>query len=347
MDKQYRHLSVEERAVIMIQASKGESLRAIGRTLGRDVSTVSREIKRGLPGAVEVVPGSVAYDATTASAAYRTRRKRCGRPCKLMDGTPLYQQVYDRLVYLSWSPQQIAARLRRMHPDDPTSWISHETIYAAIYAQPRGALKQGMVDALRQAKPARGQRRTTLAKGQTIPEALRIVHRPQEIEQRLLPGHWEGDFIKGSFNRSAVGTVVERKTRFVILCRMDGCTAQDALVGFTRQMKPLPAFLRESLTYDRGSEMACHEALAKRLKLDIWFCDPYAPWQRGSNENTNGLLRQFLPKGTDLSDVSQTQLNDIARLLNGRPRKTLGWKTPAEAMAEELATFSKRVALDS
>ena len=348
MDNQYRHLSVEERAVIMIERSKGVSLRSIGRTLRRDVSTVSREIKRGVPGQLEAnVQAPVAYDATAASATYRERRQRCGRRCKLMEGTPLYQKVYDRLVYWGWSPQQISHRLRFMHPDDPTNSISHETIYAAIYAQPRGALKQGMVDALRQAKPGRGQRRTTRAKGQTIPEALRIVHRPEDIEQRLLPGHWEGDFIKGSFNRSAVGTVVERKTRFVILCRMDGCTAQDALVGFTRQMKPLPAFLRESLTYDRGSELACHEELTKRLKLDIWFCDPYAPWQRGSNENTNGLLRQYLPKGTDLSEVTQTQLNDIARLLNGRPRKTLGWKTPDEAMAEELATFSKRVALDS
>ena len=142
--------------------------------------------------------------------------------------------------------------------------------------------------------------------------------------------------------------LVERKTRFVVLCRMEGCTAADALEGFTRQMKRLPAFLRESLTYDRGSELACFEALSKRLKLDIWFCDPHAPWQRGSNENTNGLLRQFLPKGTDLSLASQTLLNDIARLLNGRPRKTLGWKTPEESMAEELAKYSSPcVALDS
>ncbi|WP_157636140.1 IS30 family transposase, partial [Burkholderia ubonensis] len=157
------------------------------------------------------------------------------------------------------------------------------------------------------------------------------------IETRKWPGHWEGDLVKGAFNRSCVGTLVERKTRFVVLCRMDGCTAKDALEGFTRQMKTLPAFLRESLTYDRGSEMTCHVELAERLNLDIWFADPYAPWQRGSNENTNGLLRQFLPKGMDLSGVTQTQLNDIAKLLNGRPRQTLGWKTPEEAMAIELA----------
>lgn len=350
MEKQYRHLSIEDRAVILIGNSQSESMRSIARTLGRSPSTISREFKRN------AVPGWVAasgatcvrhYDATSSSEAYRVRRRRSGRKLRLVVGTHLFQYVYDRLVYKHWSPEQIAATLRKMHPDDTSKWISHESIYAAIYAHPRGALKQGMVEALRQGKERRGLRRTTLAKGQTIPEAMRIVHRQEEIEQRLLPGHWEGDFIKGSFNRSGVGTVVERKTRFVVLCRMDGCTAADALVGFTRQMKKIPAFLRESFTYDRGTELTCHVELAKRLKLDIWFADPHAPWQRGSNENTNGLLRQFLPKGTDLSTISQTQLNDIARLLNERPRKTLGWKTPAEAFAEEVSAFSKCVALDS
>ena len=144
-----------------------------------------------------------------------------------------------------------------------------------------------------------------------------------------------------------MGTLVERKTRFVVLCRMDGNTAQAALEGFSRQMKRLPAMMRKSMTYDRGSEMACHPELSRRLKIDIWFCDPHAPWQRGSNENTNGLLRQFMPKGTDLSDASQTWLNDIAWLLNGRPRKTLGWRTPAEAMAEEISAFNSTVALEA
>lgn len=349
MDKQYRHLSVEDRAVIRIEQARGHSVRSIAQTLGRSASTISRELRRnGLVRAGGSMRACLSvYDATAAAQAYRDRRSRCGRRRRLVEGTPLFQHVHDRLIYYRWSPEQIAARLRTMHPDDPDRRISHEAIYATIYAYPRGSLKQGMVDALRQRKPARGRRRTTLAKGQTIPAALRIVNRPEEIEKRLLPGHWEGDFIKGSLNRSAVGTVVERKTRFVILCRMDGCTANDALVGFTRQMSRLPAFLRESFTYDRGSEMACHVELARRLNLDIWFADPYAPWQRGSNENTNGLLRQFLPKGADLSGVSQTQLNDIARLMNNRPRMTLGWKTPAEVMAEEMAKFSNRVALDS
>jgi IS30 family transposase len=225
--------------------------------------------------------------------------------------------------------------------------VSHETIYAAIYAQPRGGLKAAMVEALRQAKPARGARRTTLAGTSMVPETLRIINRPEEIEARLVPGHWEGDLIKGAFNRSSVGTLVERKTRFVVLCKMNGNGADAVLGSFTRQMKRLPAALRKSMTYDRGSEMACHPELARRLKIDIWFCDPHAPWQRGSNENTNGLLRQFMPKGTDLSDVSQTWLNDVATLMNNRPRKTLGWRTPAEAMADEIAAFRSTVALET
>jgi len=344
--EQYRQLSVEDRAVIMIEQSKGIGPRAIARLLGRSPSTISRELRRNVA-SDESDEKPVSYDATAASLACNERRKSSGRKPILVPGTPLFLHVFDQLIYRRWSPQQIASRLKHMHPDDPSWRVSHETIYATIYAHPRGALKLGMIDALRQRKPARGRRRTTLAKGQTIPEALRIVNRPEDVAGRQLPGHWEGDFIKGSFNRSAVGTVVERKTRFVVLCRMDGCSADDALAGFSRQMLKIPAFMRESFTYDRGSELACHVELAKRLKLDIWFADPYAPWQRGSNENTNGLIRQFLPKGTDLSGVSQVQLNDIARLLNGRPRETLGWRTPDEAMAEEMAAFAKRVALDS
>lgn len=336
MSISYHHLSPEERAVIMIERRNGSSLRSIARRLGRSPSTVSRELQRF---------GARSYDATRAARGYRERRAASRRPCLLAPGSALYRYVHDRLVFWRWSPQQIAARLRRMPDTERPGLVSHETIYATIYAQPRGALKQGMVAALRQAKPTRGRRRTTAAARSFVPEALRIRNRPEHVETRLLPGHWEGDFIKGAYNRSAVGVLVERRTRFVVLCRMQGCTASDAVEGFARQMKKLPSFLRESLTYDRGSEMAGFEELSRRLKMDIWFCDPHAPWQRGSNENTNGLLRQFLPKGSDLSVASQTLLNDIARLLNGRPRQTLGWKTPEEALADEMAKFSSSVAL--
>lgn len=341
MQTHYRHLSSEERAVIFVEHKRGSSARDIARLLERNVATISRELKRGAS------EHSAHYCPTRAAEAYRARRRHCGRKPQLIEGTWLHRQVHDWLIFWCWSPQQIAGRLKFMFPDDPQRHISHETIYAAIYAHPRGSLKQALIDALRQQKPRRGQRRRTPAGGSIVPEALRIVHRPETIETRLVPGHWEGDFIKGAANRSAVGTVVERKSRYVVLSKMRGCDAQAALEGFGRQMGKLPTMLRQSMTYDRGSEMACYAELAKRLKIDIWFADPYAPWQRGSNENTNGLLRQFLPKGTDLSDHSQEHLNRIATLLNQRPRKTLGWRTPEEVFNEEMNKFSKTVALDS
>ena len=339
MERHYKHLDAEERGVILAQHRRGSSLRQIGRLLGRHHATIGLELTRG------AAPGG--YDPQVARLAHDVARQRSGRRQKLVPEAPFHDWVRTRLIHWCWSPEQIAARLRRMHPDDPSQRISHETIHAAIHAQPRGGLKALMIEALRQAKPARGRRRTTLAGSAMVTETLRIIHRPEDIEARLVPGHREGDLIKGAFNRSAVGTVVERKTRFVILSKMRGCTARAALEGFTRQMKRLPVALRRSMTYDRGSEMACHPELARRLKIDIWFCDPHAPWQRGSNETTNGLLRQFFPKGTDLSDLSQTTLNDVARMMNNRPRKTLGWNTPAEAMAQELAAIKSTVALQT
>lgn len=340
MDRRSKHLSSEERGVIFAEHNRGSSQRSIGGLLGRPASTICRELARG-----RLDDGS--YCPQGGRLVYDQRRARCARPRKLALGSALYRFVHDHLVYRRWSPEQIARRLRIMEPDDASARISHETIYAAIYAQPRGGLKAAMIEALRQAKPTRGLKRTTLAGSAMVPESLRIIHRPEEIEARLVPGHWEGDLIKGAFNRSSVGTLVERKTRFVVLCKMNGNGAEAVLDSFTRQMKHLPVALRKSMTYDRGSEMACHPELSRRLKIDIWFCDPHAPWQRGSNENTNGLLRQFMPKGTDLSDASQTWLNDVAALMNNRPRKTLGWRTPAEAMADEIAAFKSNVALET
>ena len=338
MDRRSKHLSSEERGVIFAEHDRGSSQRAIGGLLGRPASTICRELARGRQD-----DGS--YCPQAARRVYDVRRRRCRRQRKLAEGGDIHRFVHDHLVHRRWSPEQIAQRLRLMKPDDPEARVSHETIYAAIYAQPRGGLKAAMIEALRQSKPARGRRRTTLAGSAMVPESLRIINRPEEIEARLVPGHWEGDLIKGAFNRSSVGTLVERKTRFVVLCKMRGNGAEAVLDSFTRQMKRLPAALRKSMTYDRGSEMACHPELARRLKIDIWFCGPHAPWQRGSNENTNGLLRQFMPKGSDLSDASQTWLNNVAALMNNRPRKTLGWRTPAEAMADELAAFTSTAAL--
>ena len=339
MDRRSKHLNSEERGVIFAEHQRGNSQRGIGRLLGRTASTIGRELARGRQ-------DDGGYCPQAARHVYDERRARCRRKRKLVEGGDLYRFVHGKLVHLRWSPEQIANRLQRMKPDDPAAHVSHETIYAAIYAQPRGGLKDAMIKALRQAKPKRGNKRRTAAASSMVPETLHIINRPEEVEARLVPGHWEGDLIKGAFNRSSVGTLVERKTRFVVLCKMDGNGAEAVLESFSRQMKRLPAALRKSMTYDRGSEMACHPELARRLKIDIWFCDPHAPWQRGSNENTNGLLRQFIPKGTDLGNVSQTWLNEVAAMMNNRPRKTLGWRTPNEAMADEIAAFKSTVALD-
>ena len=341
MDRRGKHLNCAERAVVFSEALRGSSLRQIGRLLGRAPSTICRELERGRPCKGVDRP----YCPQRGQRVYDKRRARCRPKRKLVRGGARYLFVRRHLLEFRWSPEQIAARLGAMHPDDPSARVSHETIYAMIYAQPRGGLKAAMIEALRQGKTRRGIRRRTLAGSAIVPESLKIIHRPEEVGARLVPGHWEGDMIKGAANRTSVGTLVERKTRFLILSKMDGNGAEAALAGFTRQMKRLPARFRKSLTYDRGLEMACHPELARRLRIDIWFCDPHAPWQRGSNENSNGLLRQFLPKGSDLSQHSQPDLNHIAKLMNDRPRKTLGWRTPAEAFTEELASFTASVPL--
>jgi IS30 family transposase len=338
--KCYTHLSAEERAVLQVGLSQGLSLRSIGQQLGRSHTSLSREVRRALGTGA---PEGSAYQAKVGAERYEESRKRCRRGRKLEEGTALHQTVKDRLLIDGWSPEQIANRLKLQEGGEVSErTVSHETIYATIYAQPRGELRELMIAELRQRKRQRGIRRRTKAGGPvSVPETQRIAQRPAEVGLREVPGHWEGDLIKGAFNRSSVGTLVERQTRFTILCRMEGGTAQAALEGFGKQMKRLPAFLRESLTYDRGSEMALHEVLSAELDLAIWFADPHSPWQRGTNENTNGLLRQYLPKGHDLSDLTQTALNDVARKLNSRPRKTLGWRTPEEAMAELMGKFGK------
>lgn len=265
------HLDCAERAVIVAEHRRGVSQREIARCLGRSASTVCRELRRGSEGA----EGSCCPQRS--SEEHALRRLRCRPRQKLAPGGALWRWVCRQLLQFRWSPEQIAATPLRMHPDDPALRVSHQTIHAAIYAQPRGLLKAAMIEALRQGKPQRGTRRRTLAGSAIVPERLKILHRPEEEAARMVPGHWEGDLIKGAFSRSSVGTLVERKTRFVLLSRMEGNGAAAALEGFTRQMRRLPAVLQRSLTYDRGLEMACHPELARRLKIDIWFCDPYSP----------------------------------------------------------------------
>jgi IS30 family transposase len=234
-----------------------------------------------------------------------------------------------------------------MYPDDPEWRVSHETIYCAIYALPRGELRRELTALLRHAHKARLPRSRGQDHRGQLPNMRSIHLRPIEVAARIVPGHWEGDLIKGAGNRSAVGTLVERTSRYLIMARLPDASAEAVLEAFTRRFRHVPPAVRKTLTYDQGREMARHETLAKRLKIDVYFADPHSPWQRPTNENTNGLIREYLPKGLDLSPISQGYLNAIARQLNNRPRKCLGFETPAEVFAREIINLKRAVALQT
>lgn len=316
------HLSPEERATLSLGLAQGQSLRMIARVLGRAPSTLSRECARN-------TPRGQPYRASTAQTQAVARACQPRRPRKLH--APWVWAYVQRHLKAGCSPEQIAGRLRRTYPDDRGPQLSTETIYAALSVLPRGALRRELLTALRQARRPRA--RGTDRRGQ-LPTITPLAARPAAVTSRQVPGHWEGDLLKGTRNGSAVGTLVERTTRLVLLARMDGTDAWRAYQGFTKKLRQIPAALRKTLTYDRGKEMAEHERLARRLAIRVFFADPHAPWPRGSNENTNGLLRQYLPKGTDLSGYTQRELNAIAHRLNTRPRKCLDFATPLEVYAQ-------------
>ena len=326
MSRKYSQLSIEERATIMVYRDQGYGVRALARQLNRSASTICRELNRnGNKGQYH------------APIAQRLAVKRRRIPTAKLINNPALWELIQQLVQSGWSPQQVSGRLRACFPDEAENRVSHETIYRSIYAMPRGGLRQAMIIALRQKHKNRRPRSGGKNRKGALKNIVSIDQRPAEIETRGLPGHWEGDLIKGAHNRSAVGTLVERKTRLLALVKVDGADAKSVLEGFDREMKRVPPDLMLTMTYDRGSEMAGHQELAKRLKIDIFFADPYAPWQRGSNENTNGLIRQYLPKGTDLSVYSQQALDEIAHRLNTRPRAALDFLMPIEAFQQELA----------
>ena len=320
----YTHMSAEERETLSLGRAQGLPLRVIARVLGRAPSTISREYMRNARG--------IPYRACTAQRLAAARARQPRRPRKLLDPW-LWQYVRTHLGQ-GYSPEQIAGRLRHAYPADMRKRLSTETIYAALYVLPRGGLRTELLAALRQARKARRPRSRGADRRGHIPNMISIAARPAEVAARTVPGHWEGDLLKGARNGSAVGTLVERTTRLVILARMDGTDAGSACEGFTRKLRHVPAPLRKTLTYDRGKEMAEHERLAQRLAIQIFFADPHSPWQRGTNENTNGLLRQYLPKGTDLSGYTQRELNAIAHRLNTRPRKCLDFATPLEVFTQ-------------
>lgn len=339
MGKHYSHLSAEERGAIMVGKARGESTRQLALLLGRSPSTISRELTRNGHREPSAMPRMgrprLAYDAQRAGQRARRLSRTPRRARKLPPSSRLWVKV-RRLLAKGWSPQQVSRTLRRRYPDQPARHVSHETIYTAIYAAPRGALRRELVALLRHHKCARRPRGQGTDRRGQMPNLPSIHDRPPDANERLLPGHWEGDFIKGARNQSSVGVLVDRRTLFLKLVKMEGCSAQQALEGFSRAFQPLPASLRQTLTYDQGKEMALYKTLSERTGLSIYFADPHSPWQRGICENTNGLLRQYLPKGTDLSVHSQRQLDAIARKLNTRPRATLDYHCPAEMFMRAL-----------
>jgi len=324
-----RYLRFEEREEIMRLKASGLGVRAIAREIDRDPSTVSRELKRAV--------GVRGYRAGMAQT-HADRGRRGPRNARLASNLRLRREVQDRLERHD-SPAQIAGRLKIDFPDEPEMWVSAETIYQSLYVQARGGLKRELTAYLRTGRSMRKPRRTPGQRRTRIPDMVMISERPPEIEDRAVPGHWEGDLIMGSkASDSSVGTLVERTTGFVMLLHLpDGhstLAVQDALVA---KMMSLDEHLRRSLTWDQGREMTNHREITKATGLEIYFCDPHSPWQRGTNENTNGLLRQYLPKGSDLSFYGPGMLDNIAAELNSRPRKRHGFRTPAELLEEILA----------
>jgi IS30 family transposase len=304
--------------------------------LGRPRSTITREIARG----TDRVDGT--YRARIGQSRIEENRRRAGAPPRLVAGTRLFDEVVERLVR-KHSPEQISARLRLDFPDDPEMRVSHETIYQALYVRPKGELAKRVQAELGSGKAAlrsgHVQRQHQGRQSRPKLKDMSSIHdRPAEADDRLVPGHWEGDLIIGAHGKSAIGTLVERTTRFTLLLHLPGDhTAATVAQAMTAKIGQLPEQLRRSLTWDQGSEMALHTKITSGTGIPVYFCDPHTPWQRGTNENTNGLLRQYFPKGTDLSFYGPGLLDQAAAELNARPRKTLDWLTPAEALQRLLS----------
>ena len=322
-------LTLVEREEISRALVTGHSIRSIAARIGRAPSTVSREIKRN--------GGQASYRASQADSAACERAHRPKR-CKLAQNRALAGIVAEKLRAL-WSPEQIAGWLKHTYPGDESRHVSHETIYRTLFIQARGALKKELLEHLRRTRPMRRSRhytQKTEIHGRII-DAISISERPASAEDRAVPGHWEGDLLIGSHN-SQIATLVERQTRYVMLVKVPTKDTQTVVNALVKNARKLPQELYKSLTWDRGTEMHGHKQFTLATDIKVYFCDPKSPWQRGTNENTNGLLRQYLPKGIDVSTYSQAKLNGVAQQLNERPRKTLGYRTPAEMFSLSVAS---------
>jgi transposase, IS30 family len=322
-----RRLSFAERERISRGIAAGESNAEIARAVGRDRSTIGREIRAAC--------GQRRWYRALAAERKARDRARRPKPSKL-SGSPRLLAAVEAGLRARWSPEQISARLRLEYPDDREMRISHETIYRSLYVQSRGELRRQLSANLRTGRGKRHPRGRRDDRGR-IAEMVPIAERPPEVADRAVPGHWEGDLLLGAGGRSAIATLVERQTRYVLLARLGTDRRTERVIAALKaQIQTLPAHLARSLTWDQGKELAAHKTFTVQTGVDVYFCDPHSPWQRGTGENTNGLLRQYLPKRSDLAACSQIALDQIATELNGRPRKTLDWMTPAEKMTELL-----------
>jgi len=323
-------LTLAEREEISRAVVAGHSMRSIAVQLGRAPSSISREIKRN--------GGQECYRASQAEESAWNRGRR-PKTCKLAQNRALARIVAGKLQR-RWSPQQVAGWLKRTYPDDTSRQVSPETIYRSLFIQARGALKKELVEHLRRSRVMRRSRHHTQKtdKHGRITDTVSISERPASVEDRAVPGHWEGDLLFGSKN-SQIATLVERRTRYAMLVKVTGKDSETVINALIKHARKLPEELYKSLTWDRGKEMAEHKRFTLATDIQVYFCDPQNPWQRGTNENTNGLLRQYFPKGTDLSDYSQAKLNAVARQLNERPRKTLNFETPAERFHQTVASI--------
>lgn len=331
MQKQYKRLSFSEREEISRYLARGESFRSIAWNLGREPSTISREVRRSIG------KGVSEYRAHIASARTKKRRLRQAPKKKLDTNKRLRDFVMNGLNKF-WSPEQIASYLEVVYPNNKSMRISKETIYRYIYVLPKGELKRSLIKTLRREHGWRyGKSKRKARSTNAIPELVSIHQRPKEAIGRKIPGHWEGDLLLGQWRKSALGTLVERKSRYVSLVPLPvGYSHTEVEKRFGQIFSRLPESLRRTLTYDRGPEMASHQKLTAKTKVKVFFCDPQSPWQRGSNENINGLVRQFFPKGTDFTKLSVKEIKYVEKLLNDRPRKVLNYKKPKELFQEML-----------
>lgn len=328
--KRYQQLQAEDRLTLASLVQQKYTVRAMAQVLDRSPSTISRELRRNAQ--------PTGYASTLAHSCAQRRRLQ-GRPSGKLHRDGILFGLMRHFLAKRWSPEQLALTLARIFPKGHEHRVSHETIYNCIYAQPVGELKRELIATLRHARNKRVPRSKGQDRRGQIPDMVSIHLRPPEIEDRQFPGHWEGDLIKGAANASAVGTLVERTSRLLMLIKLPEfkpASAANVMQAFSDKLLGIAAPMRQSMTYDQGREMAMHKELSKRTGMAVYFCDPHSPWQRGSNENTNGLVRQYLPKGTDLSGFSQEQLDAIADQINNRPRKGLGVRSPLAVYRELL-----------